>query len=321
MKKKFRVDNLLIRLGYLTQIVSLFLLSYIIITHLLNLFSLETYVDSKVFDLNYLRILVAISFLTSVTSLVISFLYGNTKFISFFNISLLDKCTNIFISILLGYFFAINDVPPDLKQSISFVAITCFFILILPSLTQSYARFNFLQYKQFFPLSQNLHNLDSKNNVLFLIVSLFIFVINNVLFLNIAINYLNGNAAKESLLRKVLYLKRVSPGTTTNAEKATIYGYNLGWKTDTRSKVMSSDGELPSTIWTNEQIYFEIPLHLKEGVRDLWILKPKNEDDPNSAIIKSNKIKIKVEPRFNYNPNINDSFFERQVKKIKKFFL
>ncbi len=321
MKIDFKVNSFLIRLGYVTQLISLFLLTYIVVTHLLNLFSLDMYVDPKIFDLNYLRILVSVAFLTSAISLLISLRYGNTKFISFFNLSLIDKCTYFFISVLLGYFLAINDVPPDLLQIFSLVSIASFFILLLPSLVNSYALFNFLQYKQFFSTSSKLQQLDSKNNLIFITISLFIFIINNILFVNIAINYLNGNAAKESALRTVLYLKRVTPDTTTIAERATIYGYNLGWKTDPRSKVMSSDGEIPSSIWTNEQIYFEIPLHVREGTREIWILKPKNEDDPNSTIINSNRIQIKIEPRFKYNADSNDSFIERQIKKVKKFFL
>lgn len=315
------INSIIVRVNYLTQLFTLFIFGYIIITHVLRLISLDTYVDPRVFDLNYLRILVSLAFSTSMTSLLISIRFESTKFISFLNLSPKDKFVYLFISFLLGYFLAINDVPPDLLQMFSFVVIMSFYILLLPSLIRSYAQFNFLHYKQFFPSTDKLANFDSKNNFLFMTIALFIFAVNNILFVNTAINYLNGTAARESLLRKTLYLKRVTPGTTTIAEHASLYGYNLGWKTDPRSKLISSDGEIPSSIWTNEQIYFEIPLHVKEGVREIWVLKPKNEDDPNSAIIKSNKISIKIESRFKYNPYINDSFIERQIKKVRKLLL
>ena len=321
MKIGNKISNIVIRLSYATRLITLLLFGYIVVTHILKLLTLDTYVDPKIFDINYLRILISLAFFTSMTSLLIALRYGSTKFVSFLNLSLKDKISYFYISVLLGYFLAINDVPPDLLQVLSFIAITCFYILLLPSLIQSYDQFNFLQYKQFFPSSGNGTKFDVTNNLLFMTIALFIFTINNILFFSIAVNYLNGNAAKESLLRKVLYLKRVSPNTTTTAEHATLFGYNLGWKSDSRSKLMSSDGEIPSSIWTNEQIYFEIPLHVKEGVREFWVVKPKNEGDPNSTIIKSNRVFIKIESRFKYNPDVNDSFIERQIKKIKKFFL
>ena len=140
-----KINNVIVRINYLAQLLTLFIFGYIVVTHIFRLISLDMYVDPKVFDLIFLRSLVSLAFVTSMTSLLISIRYGSTKFISFLNLAFKDKLTHLFISALLGYFLAINDVPPDLMQIVTFVVITCFYLLLLPSLIQSYAQFNFLQ--------------------------------------------------------------------------------------------------------------------------------------------------------------------------------
>ncbi|MBI1863528.1 hypothetical protein HYS00_05425 [Candidatus Microgenomates bacterium] len=93
----------------------------------------------------------------------------------------------------------------------------------------------------------------------------------------------------------------------------------MGWNRDGRSQVMSNAGKIPTGVWNNTEVEFEMPLSVKEGKWQFWVRKSENDSDAQSKLLVSNKVIIEVASRFTYYPTATDSSLERQIKKIKRF--
>ena len=157
--------------------------------------------------------------------------------------------------------------------------------------------------------------------IFFILFSLGVILLSFFQVVRIFTNYIQGDAYQNNLRRKQLFITKINPQKALNAHKVELEGYHFGWKTgdDSRYNVMTSDGPIKLIEeWTNERLDFIVPLDFSTGKKQVWIEKP--TDDPNSnQIIKSNIVTLEVFSRFNLYPAANDSFYQRAIKKVKKF--
>ena len=157
--------------------------------------------------------------------------------------------------------------------------------------------------------------------IFFILFSLGVILLSFFQVVRIFTNYIQGDAYQNNLRRKQLFITKINPQKALNAHKVELEGYHFGWKTgdDSRYNVMTSDGPIKLIEeWTNERLDFIVPLDFSTGKKQVWIEKP--TADPNSnQIIKSNIVTLEVFSRFNLYPAANDSFYQRAIKKVKKF--
>lgn len=311
----------LIRLVYLTQVLSLIIFAYIIGSHILNLLSVDQAVDPRAFELDYLRVLIAIGLTTSVIASALLIALKKMDYINFFKQPAREKATYIFIAGSLAYFFATGRHTAVTLEILIFMPVFLFLLFVTPTLIEAFTLCNVLEYRQTFaklgPASRHLkHNFTY---ILLTAAAIIVFGVNALLVTFITMDYINGNTAREAELRKYLHVVKVSPAKTTQAKKVIIYGYNMGWNADGRSKILSSGGSITTGVWNNTEVEFEVPLHMKEGKSMVWVQKSKKDDDPESEMVTSNKVSIEIAPRFEYYPQEGDNFATRQLKKIKRF--
>lgn len=311
--------NFQVFLCYLILIVSILIFIYVALAHALSLLAINQFVDPRVYDANYLKIIISAGFAAALTSMFILIYYKQARYISIISVSLKEKIIYLLIALFISSFLSATKTYPNLLIKTRSLLAFFIFIALFPSLIETYAKMSLSKLSSFMKLQNRFFSRVEKNifiNFISLIVLVMVFAINFLFLFNILINYFNGNVTKERYLRSTLHIAGTDPEKTTHAQKVVIYGYGLGWKRDDRSRILSSDGEIPSSIWTNDKIYFVAPLHLKEGSRQIWVERPKNEEDKKSPIISSNRVNLYLVSRFAYYPDINDNFFIRQYKKI-----
>ncbi|VVA44496.1 membrane hypothetical protein [Candidatus Roizmanbacteria bacterium] len=130
----------------------------------------------------------------------------------------------------------------------------------------------------------------------------------------------------QNQLRRSFTITKILPKNTTQAENVSLKGYNFGWKLGDKDKLMSNDGQINDIkLWTNDEIRFAVPLHLKDGKNIIWLEKSES-DSSNSAILKSNKVTLNIISRWEFYPsqiNYENLFYplqkENLIKRIKRF--
>ncbi len=130
----------------------------------------------------------------------------------------------------------------------------------------------------------------------------------------------------QNQLRRSFTITKILPKNITQAENVSLKGYNFGWKLGDKDKLMSKDGEINDIkLWTNDEIKFNVPLHLKDGKNIIWLEKSES-DSSNSAILKSNKVTLNIISRWEFYPsqiNYENLFYplqkENLIKRIKRF--
>lgn len=134
-------------------------------------------------------------------------------------------------------------------------------------------------------------------------------------------NYLDYNR----MLRENLTIMNVIPATTTIGEKVRVAGYNFGWRFSEDDRLMSDYGPISVELWKEDEIYFTVPLHWKEGKTAIWIERMKGSI-PSAPLIKSNIKELKVTNRWDFYPQQEEldrknlfTLASRGIKKIKRF--
>ena len=130
----------------------------------------------------------------------------------------------------------------------------------------------------------------------------------------------------QNQLKRKFIITKIIPKNTTYAQEVILQGYNFGWRLNNLSLLMTKDGAINDIkLWTDNEIRFIVPLHLKEGKGFIWLEKPEN-DSSHSAILKSNQVFLNIISRFEFYPsqiNYDDSFYpiqrENLLKRIKRF--
>ncbi len=121
-------------------------------------------------------------------------------------------------------------------------------------------------------------------------------------------------------LKHELYIKEIVPSHSILGEVVTLKGYNFAWKTSNDYNINSTYGTIPTHKWSDEIIEFNIPLHLKEGLNEIWVEKPVDDSHPKK-IIKSNTVELYLLSRQQFYTTKSDSLNTKIIKKLKLFLL
>ena len=130
----------------------------------------------------------------------------------------------------------------------------------------------------------------------------------------------------QNQLRKSFVITKINPKNSTYAQEVVLQGYNFGWRLNNRSLLMTKDGAINDIkLWTDNEIRFIVPLHLREGKSFVWLEKPEN-DNNYSIVLKSNQVFLNIISRWEFYPsqlNYDSSLYpiqnENLLKRIKRF--
>ncbi len=130
----------------------------------------------------------------------------------------------------------------------------------------------------------------------------------------------------QNQLRKSFVITKIVPKNTTYAQEIVLQGYNFGWRLNAPSQLMTKDGAINDIkLWTDNEIRFIVPLHLKEGKSVIWLERPE-DDSSHSAILRSNQVLLNIISRWEFylSQENYDKFFypiqrENLLKRIKRF--
>ncbi|MBI1863529.1 hypothetical protein HYS00_05430 [Candidatus Microgenomates bacterium] len=164
------LHKIVLALIYITQLLSLVLFGYIVIAHFLNLLTIDTAVDVRVFELDYLRLLMAIGLSTSIVATLLLIALKKVDYVSFFRQPLREKATYIFITVTLSYFFAVSPHVAVKKELAIFIPVLIVLVAVIPTLLESFMQFEFRDYRHLIasfraPSGQKGHSLRIQHGV------------------------------------------------------------------------------------------------------------------------------------------------------------
>ena len=330
-------------------VFSVSFLIYIFLSYLITAVTPTTlFIDRQIFSPNYIRIVLGLAFFLAMSGWNILKSLNSINFQSPWTLNRMEKIITISSAILLAYIFGGSLQIPSVLAFIAFIAFLIGFIYLIPQLLNFYSHFtiNDLAYFHKFifhlitALASSLKRIHSikkeSNNKKYSIVitkeqinllklmgtsSLIIIFISVIIIVTIS-KYVTGQTIRENKLRKLFYITSIAPEHTTPGRTAKLIGYNFGFKTDTNYQVLTDDGiVLEIVTWDKDFIEFLIPLSLPMGNHKIWIVRPTDELHREQGYKKSNKISLEVHSRFALLPDVDDSKFDRGVKKIKKLLI
>lgn len=196
--KHFR-NLLFLWIRYISQSLSLLILIYIFVTHLVGLVTpTETFIDQEIYDLEYLRNLTFLSFFLGFISWIISFFLKQIQIVSPFTYSRNDRYLLIVTSILLSLFF--NDVFKSLHifQYVVFLAIIVFLIFFIPQFIQLYTTISISSFK-FLIRDTCSYFVKKFNSIIFDKKDLFIFLVQQFKPFKIILAYIRYRFKKSSV--------------------------------------------------------------------------------------------------------------------------
>jgi len=249
----------------------------------------------------------------------------------------------LFSSYFLSYFIVKNFQFSGRLFIILILFISAVLFFLLLQITDFFYNFNILYLKKLIlkekiKLNQNISKLvfnfnngllKSPKIIVKIIFSLIVF--SSVIILTIGLTGLiifkiNQYFDYQNQLRKSFVITKIVPKNTTYAQEIVLQGYNFGWRLNKPSELMTKDGAINDIkLWTDNEIRFIVPLHLKEGKSFIWLEKPEN-DSSHSAILKSNQVNLNIISRWEFYPsqiNYDNSFYpiikENILRRIKRF--
>jgi hypothetical protein len=249
----------------------------------------------------------------------------------------------LFSSYFLSHFIVKSfQFPSELVVLITlFLSVTLFFLLI--QITEFFYNFNILYFKELilkeriklgknisqFIFDFNNKSLNFSKIIKEIIFSLLIFLSIVILITGLSgliIFKVNQYLDYQKQLRKNFIIIKIIPKNTTYDQEVVLQGYNFGWKPNDSYRLIAGAGQINDIrLWTDNEIKFTVPLHLREGKNSIWLEKSE-DDSSHSAILKSNQVNLTVISRWEFYPsqiNYNDLSYpvqrENLVKKIKRF--
>lgn len=319
---KQKLNGILSIIIYLAQLLSLGIFAYLLVAQILNLLAMEEFIDPRAFERDYLKFLITVGLTTATISTGLLIATKKMARVRLLSLSRLEQLTYVFIAASFAYFFSTDKYLSVGKEVIIFFPVFAVLLFTIPNLIESFTKCNLLDFRrsimQYGPTPKG-HRTRLVAQLFSIIVAVVVLSINIVLVMVITTDYITGNTTREADLRRTLHIVRVSHTGAAQGEKVILYGYNMGWNEGGRSNIYSTGGPISTGVWNNNEVEFEIPLQFKEGTWQVWVRKPKKDDDPKSELVTSNKVSLRVVSRFEYYPDADDSFFERQYKKVKRF--
>lgn len=305
-----RIEKVLNIFEQLSRYISITLFFYIFISQITKYTSLETvHFDDRMSTQPYLKFMILTALSTGIAGMILAHFQGKKSLLTFTSFHIREKIVLI-MSALFFSIFLMGD-NPSLLYKFLIVCETFLLTLILPRLIGFYTATKI----KHLIVERSMPQLSFRT-VLTICIALTVVSFSAFVLLNIVSTYLSGQVIRNQQTKSQLYIKAVSPSKTAHAETINILGYNFGWRTNDKYKLMNDLGEIPVSEWTNEKITFVVPLHLKEGLNNLWIQKP-DEKDPKKIIL-SNKIQMTIVSRFSLYPLEDDPLWKRALKKANR---
>lgn len=294
--------------------ISLLIFAYVLLANTLHLLNIsDLFIDPRLFDKDYLKLLISSALSIGALGTYTSYLLGDLKAVSF---SKKERAALIISALFLSFFFVGNIYIKNISSQVVFLLVFIILSYFIPALASFYINFKF-DAENYLMRIQNFKTKSIPLSISLITLSAINILLSGSLIVGIIGTYFNRGKFRQELLGNNLFIAKVTPTKTTYLEKITLVGYNFGWRLDPRYKIVSTKGEIRSNLWTNEAIDFIVPHYLQTGKVSIWIEKPIN-DKVNSSINISNKISIEVEPRSNLYPTLNDNQLERVIKKLKR---
>jgi hypothetical protein len=290
---------------------SLFLVSVSVFTYLLFSQVIMAFfpdiinIDPDLREKKLLVLLLLTGLVSGGTGLLISVKQKQLRLVSPFEISK----EFLFSYALIAYFFA----QFITERFTLFLAILLFFFL--PQLTQFYTCFSPLRIKKLPFKKINSASLKREFMVIATVVSLVAVTTWGGFKV---VEYLRFRVLYQVNLQKSLYIAQLNPKNTTQLYPNEVIGYNFGWHETSKYHLMSNKGELKTDNWTDTKVTFTTPSDLDSDTLTLWVEKPIHE---GTQLEKSNEVTLKILPRQDVYPTVDDSKLTKAFKKIKRIFL
>ncbi len=309
--------------------LSLVLFMYVVVTHLVTIVTPEQQVlDPRIFDSDYLKIVLSMSFLTVGIGIIGSVLLKSMRFATLVGSTWTERIASTTTSLLLASFYAGNTIPLVLGDKLIFIFALPLFLILIPLTIEFYTTFelgNYLFLKKLTSPFTNrfrlwIKHLPEASLLITLVISSVCLLLSLSFVANVAVSYLNGLASHERALRESFYIRNAEPEKVIYAQTAQITGYNFGWGGDSKKyRLMSTNGQISEIVkWDNDLIVFVVPLFFKQGDNDVWIEKPLQQND-REVIEKSNRIRLILLDRFVFYPAAGDSLPKKALKRANKF--
>lgn len=329
MKVFKSIPYILILLSYF---LSLVIFAYILVGYFVHIFNpKEVFIDYRLFEHEYVSILMDIGFVLSVTGWILFKLYIDKSNRKQPPLSFIDKTVIVLVAVMTQMFYMQDVELPHLYYYLLSGSLLLLFILIYPQIIIYYVAVTQIILKRTYTLKFDLHVHPSHTELSgkYILQRIFTIFLSGVL-ISISLffisytgaKYLKGKIVQENRLRDRLYIQRTIPTKTTHAEKVILKGHNFGWGSinDKRFTLMSTDGPINQVDkWEDNTIVFIVPLHLHGGKRQIWIKKPADQLNSQSKIIQSNHVVIEVFSRFDFYPAQDDTFIGKVYKKVRNF--
>ncbi len=301
------MKNLLRIIRKSAYFLSILIFGYILISQVVSFFSINIVnFDYNLGNIDYLKILLITAFLSAGAGMILDSAQGKIIHDNFFTQSFKDKVIITISAIFLSYFFVSSGDFRSIKNVALFGLIFIFLLYFLPKLI-------------YFIVTPQEAKYDSKSihfNKISAVISVLLFFGIFIFIITIVLTYLSSITKNNPAYKNQLYILSVDPRTATLTQKVTITGYNFGWKSNETYKLMSKEGEIPQTDWTNEKIEFTIPLFMKSGSEEIWITRP--QSGQTRKIEESNRVPIRIVDRFTFYPVENEPKWKRAIKRIHR---
>jgi len=228
---------------------------------------------------------------------------------------------NATVSLVLAY--AIWRFTPFLYNAglLSLLVISLFTIIYLPQIVLFFDSVDLLDFKIFFAANyKNLSRYMTKILILgffavFLVVAFNTFVVFNN---QRIVTYKN----RQAYLAILPSIKKREPYYIYRSTNIVLYGNNFGLEGGKISDNVFTDSvhnqyqKIRFTFWDNNKIIFQVPLHWKTGIINVWLEK-KVTWNSKRIIIKSNLITFKLLDSTGGWDKEDDAYFE-QLKHLNK---
>ncbi len=304
----------------LTILTSLFILLYIFLIHLYLLIDpSHRFLDSKAYDISYLRQLFFLVILLSTVNLSLFVALRKSKLAVPFNFSTTNNILALLTGFFLALFFKSIFIFLEFFQYPFFILEIGFFYFFILQVNRLFLNFRFSNL-QFINEAKTSLNLNKVFLNVLTVISLSLSIVSLYLVTDIFIISFKEKTQTKNPYRESLYIREVIPQMALHATRVRIIGYNFGWKPnlDKHYRVMTDYGPIRLVEeWTNEHIDFTVPLGTRVGKRQLWVERPE-QDSKKDIKKKSNVVTFEVFSRFIFYPDIDDTKSEKIMKIVKR---
>ncbi len=318
MIKQFKRVFLGLPLFFLNSLILIFLFLLIVPRLSLAIFPDFTVLVPIILRLPDPRFIALAIFLAAFIAFLAAKLLYLNKLKNIRDFPLVEQASLFLIAIFLSRFFWTSFSIFNRFGSFGLGLLFLFFILFLPNFIQLVVDF-IDTLSRFKKKRRQIRRLTSKEQVTYLIISMFIYI--GLILLSLPIIKVINQKMRTEKIKEVRKSRnpviiKVEPQIVYYATKVIVFGSNLGWKENDKVRLMTRKEEVRTDLWTDSKIIFTVPLHWKQGVIEFWIEK-NIEWNGKPEIARSNEFTLKLIPiSTSFTPDDNNYF--DQLKYLNK---